>query len=604
MEDVKKRKEIPQEATWALEDLYEDLSKWQEDLEKVRKETQKIQTYKGTLKESAERLLEVLGLYSDMNLTFEKAYVYANQLLHQDMADASSQKCSGEVQVLMNQVNASAAFLEPEILRIPDEKWKEYLQNPRFGAYKRFLEEILRTREHSLSEEKEELLARVGELGRAPSNIYGMFNNADITFRPVVDEKGEEHPLTQERYVHYLENPDRQIRKQAFEHLYDGYKGFVNTIAAIFDANVRQAAFFAKERRYTSSLEAALDGGNIPVSVYTNLVRAVEEHLQPMYRYLKLRKRLLGVDELHMYDVYVPMVEEVCMKFSFEEAKTMVKEGLSVLGEEYTGLLEKGFQERWIDIYENEGKRSGAYSWGAYGTHPYVLLNYQGNLNHVFTLAHEMGHALHSWYSDHNQNYLNAGYRIFVAEVASTCNEALLIHDLMKKTTDKKEKAYLINYFLEQFRTTLYRQTMFAHFEQEMHQKVEEGGTLTAETLCNAYYGLNQKYYGEEMISDEQIRYEWARIPHFYTPFYVYQYATGFSAAIAISSKILAGEEGIVEKYKSFLSGGCSMDPIDLLKLCGVDMTSQKPVEEALNVFEQYVEELENVIYQYVPTCN
>lgn len=596
MEDVKKRKEIPQEATWALEDLYEDLSKWQEDLEKVRKETQKIQTYKGTLKESAEGLLEVLGLYSDMNLTFEKAYVYANQLLHQDMADASSQKCSGEVQVLMNQVNASAAFLEPEILKIPDEKWKEYLQDPRFGAYKRFLEEILRTREHSLSEEKEELLARVGELGRAPSNIYGMFNNADITFRPVVDEKGEEHPLTQERYVHYLENPERQIRKQAFEHLYDGYKGFVNTIAAIFDANVRQAAFFAKERRYTSSLEAALDGGNIPVSVYTNLVRTVEEHLQPMERYLKLRKRLLGVEELHMYDVYVPMVEEVCMKFSFEEAKEMVKDGLSVLGKEYTGLLEKGFQERWIDIYENEGKRSGAYSWGAYGTHPYVLLNYQGNLNHVFTLAHEMGHALHSWYSDHNQNYLNAGYRIFVAEVASTCNEALLIHDLMKKTTDKKEKAYLINYFLEQFRTTLYRQTMFAHFEQEMHQKVEEGGTLTAETLCNAYYELNQKYYGKEMISDEQIRYEWARIPHFYTPFYVYQYATGFSAAIAISSKILAGEEGIVEKYKSFLSGGCSMDPIDLLKLCGVDMTSQKPVEDALQVFEQYVEELEKVL--------
>lgn len=596
MEHVKKREEISKEFTWALEDLYQDQAAWSEDLEKIRKLAQELYSCKGTLVEGAENLKKALNFYSELNQRFEKAYVYANQLLHQDMANGESQKCSGQVQVLMNQVNEVSAFLEPEILKIPDEKLTEYLADEPFSEYRRFLEEILRTKEHSLSEEKEELLARVSELGRAPSNIYGMFNNADIIFQPVEDENGNEQPLTQERYVHYLENKNREIRKEAFTNLYSGYKGFANTIAAVFDANVRQAAFFAKERKYSSSLEAALDGGNIPISVYTNLIHTVEEHQQPMQRYLELRKRLLGVEQLHMYDVYVPMIEKTEKKYSFEEAKHMVLNALSVLGSEYTGLLKKGFHERWIDIYENEGKRSGAYSWGAYGTHPYVLLNYQGNLNHVFTLAHEMGHALHSWYSDHAQNYLNAGYRIFVAEVASTCNEALLIHDLMEKTEDKKEKAYLINYFLEQFRTTLYRQTMFAHFEQEMHQKVEQGETLTADVLCDAYYALNQKYYGEAMVSDDLIRYEWARIPHFYTPFYVYQYATGFSAAIAISTKILAKEEGIVEKYKAFLSGGCSMDPIDLLKLCGVDMEKKEPVEEALKVFEQYLTELEKLV--------
>ena len=340
----------------------------------------------------------------------------------------------------------------------------------------------------------------------------------------------------------------------------------------------------------------ALEGGEIPTSVYTNLIDTVHEHMDLMHRYVSLRKKALKAEELHMYDLYVPMVDEFEMKVPFSKAKEIVKKGLAPLGKEYGKVLSDGMESGWIDVYENEGKRSGAYSWGAYGTHPYVLLNYQGNLNHVFTLAHEMGHALHSWYSDHAQNYLNAGYRIFVAEVASTCNEALLIHDLMEKTEDKKEKAYLINYFLEQFRTTLYRQTMFAHFEQEMHQKVEQGETLTADVLCDAYYALNQKYYGEAMVSDDLIRYEWARIPHFYTPFYVYQYATGFSAAIAISTKILAKEEGIVEKYKAFLSGGCSMDPIDLLKLCGVDMEKKEPVEEALKVFEQYLTELEKLV--------
>lgn len=597
MSEVKKRKNVPKEFTWALEDLYESTDKWREDLKEADGMAQKLKSCKGTLSESGQALLAALTIYRDMNCVFEKVYVYANQLLHQDMGNGESQKLAGEAQVLMNRINGAAAFLEPEILQIPQEKLQEFMQEEKgLSEYKRFLEEVSRQRDHSLSEEKEELLARVREIGQAPSNIYAMFNNADITFKAVRDAAGKEQPLTQGRYIHYLENPDRNVRKEAFEHLYEGYKGFVNTVAAVFDANVRQAVFFAKERNYGSSLEAALDGGNIPVSVYTNLLDTVESRLEILQRYLKLRKKVLGLDELHMYDVYVPMVDEVEMKIPFEEAKDIVKEGLAPLGVEYGNLLQEGFDSRWIDIYENEGKRTGAYSWGAYGTHPYVLLNYQGNLNHVFTLAHEMGHALHSWYSDHSQNYLNAGYRIFVAEVASTCNEALLINDLMKKTRDVKEKAYLINYFLEQFRTTLYRQTMFADFEKQVHKMVEKGETLTADVLCEVYYALNKNYFGDAAVSDELIRYEWARIPHFYTPFYVYQYATGFSAAIAISSKILAGEEGIVEKYKAFLSGGCSKDPIDLLKICGVDMTTRKPVEEALQVFEHYVEELEKLI--------
>ena len=594
---VKKRQECDPAYQWHIQDLYASDEAWEKDYESLTSEIQSLAAYEGRLKEGSEVFVEYMRKKEALMKKFEAIYVYANQRYHEDTGNSFYQGLAGKAQTLSIQLDSAVVFEEPELLAIGKktiDSW--FTQNMDMQLYKRYFYELFRQQKHVLSKEEEAILADVSDMSADVSNIFSMFNNADITFQPVKDENGNEQPLTQERYVHYLENKNREIRKEAFTNLYSAYKGFANTIAAVFDANVRQVAFFAKERKYSSSLEAALDGGNIPISVYTNLIRTVEEHQQPMQRYLELRKRLLGVEQLHMYDVYVPMIEKTEKKYSFEEAKHMVLNALSVLGSEYTGLLEKGFHERWIDIYENEGKRSGAYSWGAYGTHPYVLLNYQGNLNHVFTLAHEMGHALHSWYSDHAQNYLNAGYRIFVAEVASTCNEALLIHDLMEKTEDKKEKAYLINYFLEQFRTTLYRQTMFAHFEQEMHQKVEQGETLTADVLCDAYYALNQKYYGEAMVSDDLIRYEWARIPHFYTPFYVYQYATGFSAAIAISSKILAKEEGIVEKYKAFLSGGCSMDPIDLLKLCGVDMEKKEPVEEALKVFEQYLTELEKLV--------
>lgn len=588
------RAEVRREDTWALEDLYASEEDLLQDEGLLEQEIDEFSKYQGRLSEDARALLAMLEAYSRINLRFEKIYVYTNQKLHQDMGEAHFQKLAMEAQNLMNRLNEALSFVEPEILEIPKETLDGFFQDePKLEKYRRFLDEILRRKPHTLTARQEALMARAGELGQAPANVFSMFNNADITFEPVVDEEGETQKLTQGSYIRFLESPDRRVRKDAFCNLYKSYQGFQNTLGALYEANAKQAAFFAGERRYGSALEAALDGGNIPVSVYDNLIQAVHGRLGLLHRYMEVRKKRMGLDELHMYDIYAPMVEAPEKKIPFEEAKKMVKEGLAPLGEDYLSLLQEGYDSRWIDVYENEGKRTGAYSWGVYGTHPYVLLNYQGNLNSVFTLAHEMGHALHSCHSDRAQDYLYAGYRIFVAEVASTCNEALLIHHLLEQASDRGERMYLINYFLEQFRTTLFRQTMFAEFEKITHQMAGGGEALTADILCEIYEKLNREYFGPEVVLDEQIRYEWERIPHFYTPFYVYQYATGFSAAIAISSRILKGEPGIVEKYRQFLSGGSSMDPIDLLKLCGVDLTESGPMEEALQVFEQYLKEIE-----------
>ena len=588
-----KRAEARWEDTWALEDLYETEARFLEEEEQLKKEIRDFIKYQGRLTEGAGILFEALEAYGRMNLRFERVYVYANQSMHQDMGNSHYQEMALETQNLMNGLNQAVSFLEPEILRISQPVLDGYYREEAgLEKYRRFLDEILRRKPHTLSAEMEALMARVGELGQAPSNIFAMFHNADITFSTIQDENGKEAKLTQGSYIRFLESKSRRVRRDAFTSLYQGYANFQNTLAAVYEANTRQAAFFARERSYGSALEAALDDGNIPVSVYENLIEAVNRHLDLLHRYMEIRKKRMGLEELHMYDLYTPMVPSPDKVISFEQAKRMVREGLAPLGEDYQALLQEGYDSRWIDVYENEGKRTGAYSWGAYGTHPYVLLNYQGNLNSVFTLAHEMGHALHSYYSDHTQEYLYAGYRIFVAEVASTCNEALLIHHLLENASSEEERLYLVNYFLEQFRTTLYRQTMFAEFEKITHQRAAEGQPLTADVLCEIYADLNRKYFGAGVVMDQQIRYEWERIPHFYTPFYVYQYATGFSAAIAISSKILRGEPGMVEKYKKFLSGGSSMDPIDLLKICGVDMTTPQPVEEALQVFAKYLEEM------------
>ncbi len=585
-----KREEQKKENTWALEDLYINDDAWKNDGIRLQFAIDEIKEYDGKLQDSAGKLLECLKAYADVNCLLEAYYVYANERYHQDTANFYYQGFAGEAEIKMNLLQAAVSFMVPQILAIPEEKLDEfYREEPELLEYRLFIENIQRQKEHTLDEKGEAMLAAANEVAKGASNIYSMFNNADVRFADIKDEKGETVPLTQGRFVTFMENQDRRVRQEAFASLYATYKQNINTVAAMFDANARAAAFFAKERLYDGALEAALDDSEIPVEVYHKLIETVHDNLDAMYDYVALRKKLLGVDELHMYDVYVSMVKGVEKKYTFDEAKALVLEGLAPLGEDYIELLKEGFDNRWIDIYENEGKRTGAYSWGAYGVHPYVLLNFQGTLNHVFTLAHEMGHALHSYYSNMNQPYLYAGYKIFVAEVASTCNEALLIHYLLEKTEDERERAYLINYFLEQFKGTLFRQTMFAEFEMMTHDMVKEGKTLTADVLCDTYRKLNEIYFGPDMVMDEEIAYEWARIPHFYTPFYVYQYATGFAAAIAISSRILKGEEGAVEDYKRFLSGGSSMSPIELLKLCKVDMTESRPIEEALNVFREYL---------------
>ncbi len=591
------RQEQKTEDTWNMQDLFATEELFGQEGERLGKMLEEFASLEGSLTKGPEQLLKVLNLYADMNLTFERLYVYANQKWHEDTANAKYQQMSGEMQIMATSIGQASAWLEPELLALPEEVLEKYFsdEGSELAGYRRFVEQITRRRAHILDAQTEALLSRASELGQAPSNIFSMFNNADVRFPEIEDADGKKHTLTQGTYISCLESRDRVLRRNAFEALYSVYGQFSNTLGSTYYANMKQADFFAKERHYENALEEALDSSSIPVEVYQNLIVAVHEALPLMHRYVRLRKKLLGVQELHMYDNYVPMAECPEKKYTFEEAKEIVLRGLAPLGEDYLALLREGFENRWIDVYENQGKRTGAYSWGAYGTHPYVLLNYHGSLNDVFTLAHEMGHALHSWYSDHAQSYLDAGYRIFVAEVASTCNEALLIHDLMKRTEDKAEKRYLINYFLDQFKGTMYRQTMFAEFEMITHGVVEKGGMMTAEQICETYLNLNRKYFGADMVSDPQIAYEWARIPHFYTPFYVYQYATGFAAAIAISSKILSGEPGIVEKYKKFLSGGGSMDPIDLLKLCDVDMSSPEPVKEALKVFEEYLSELEEM---------
>lgn len=596
MREIKKREEADPKDCWKMEDMFPSDEAWEASFLKLKEEAEDFRSRKGTFAAGPREFYQALQKQDEIQLMIERVVVYASQRYHQDMGNRRYQEMAGRAQTAAAQAADALSFVSPEILEMGEEKIETFMkQLPELEHYRRMLEEELRVREHVLSPELETVMAKTQEMADSPQQIFMAFNNADAKFGTVADADGKEVPLTAGSYGVLMESKDRSVRKEAFRKLYRVYEDHKNMLSATFSANLKQAQFYAGMRHYGSALEAALDGGNIPVSVYDNLIAAVHEKLPAMYQYMELRKKLLHLEDLHLYDVYVPLVERPEKEIPFEEAKKIVKEGLSVLGEDYVRLLEEGFDNGWIDVYENQGKRSGAYSWGAYGTHPYVLLNYNGNLNAVFTLAHEMGHAIHSYYSDAAQPFTYAGYRIFVAEVASTCNEALLIHYLLEHAKDDGEKAYLINYFLDQFKSTLYRQTMFAEFEKLAHEEMAAKGSLSAEGLCEMYYELNRKYFGPGVEVDQEIAMEWARIPHFYTPFYVYQYATGFSAAIAISRKILNGEPGILEKYKRFLSGGSSMDPIDLLKICGVDMTAQEPVRDALEVFEAYLTELERV---------
>ena len=593
------REEVDARYKWAIEDLYKDDEDWKRDYELLKSRIPELTKFRGRLGESAEVLLSMQKLSDELNQLLEKVYVYANQRLHENTDNSTYQNLASQAQGLLVELSESLSFVEPELMELPDGIIETFLdENEELSVYRQYFENIIRQKKHVLPTEQEQLFAAMGEVAESPKDIFSMFNNADIRFPEIPGEDGHPVQVTHGRYMSLMQSRNRQVRKDAFEAMYGVYGDWRNTLAAMYRANVKQEAFLAKAHKYTSDLEAALDGSHIPVKVYEQLIEAVHESMPLMYRYMKLRKKLLGVEELHMYDLYVPVIEQDHSEIPFEQAKKTVLEGLAPMGEEYLHLLREGFDHGWIDVYENQGKRTGAYSWGAYGTHPYVLLNYQGTLHDVFTLAHEMGHALHSWYSDEHQPYIYAGYRIFVAEVASTCNEALLIHYLMeqsKKAGDRKKTMYLMNYFLEQFRTTLFRQTMFAEFEKITHGLQEQGETLTADRLCEIYYDLNKLYFGEEICVDQEIAMEWARIPHFYTPFYVYQYATGFSAAIALSKQIL--EQGVpaVEQYKKFLKGGSSMYPLELLKMAGVDMEQKAPVQDALAVFAQYLDEMERL---------
>lgn len=594
---VPKRAEGDKKYQWHIEDLYATDALWEKDYHELEKSIGELAAFEGKLTEGVDTFLAYMDKKQETMKRFEKVYVYANQRYHEDTGNAFYQKLSARAQAISLKISSATVFEEPELLaagRETVEKW--FADCAEMKVYGRFFDELFRQQEHVCTKEIEGILAQVSDMSDDISNIFSMFNNADVKFPEVEGKDGEKIAVSHGRYGLLMESADRELRKQTFQSMYSQYDRYKNTLAATYSANLKNSTFFARVRNYESDLAMALDGGEIPVTVYTQLIATVRENLPLLHRYVRLRKKAMGLDEIHMYDLYAPMVEQAEMKVPFEEAKEMVKKGLAPLGEDYLQILSAGMDGGWIDVYENEGKRSGAYSWGAYGTHPYVLMNYQDNLNNVFTLAHEMGHSMHSWYSDQHQPYLYAGYRIFVAEVASTCNEALLMEYLLQNTESRKEKAFLINYFLEQFKGTLYRQTMFAEFEKITHEMISRGEPLTAEVLGEIYYRLNEEYFGEEMVVDREISLEWARIPHFYTPFYVYQYATGYSAAIAISRRILSGDQNVVDGYRKFLSGGSSMNPIDLLKLCDVDMTTRTPVESALKVFEKLLDQMEELL--------
>lgn len=598
MEQIRKRSEMDRAYTWAIEDLYANDELWKAEYAKTKEEIERIKGYQGKLTESGKQLCEFLKLQDDISFYLERVYVYANQKYHEDTGNSLYQGFADQAGNLAVAFDSAASFANAEILTIPEEVLSDFIKNtPELAPYEFALNEILRNKPHTLSGEMEELLAQAGDMASMPQTIFSMFNNADIKFPSIEDEKGNTVEITHGRFITFLESPVQRVRKDAFTNLYATYMKYKNTLAAVYSANVKKDAFYAKARKFPSTMAMKLYGSNIPEEVYKNLIETVHEKMPLMHRYVALRKKLMGLEELHMYDLYTPIVKDVDTKYTFEEAKELVIKGLKPLGEDYNKVLLEGFQNRWIDVFENQGKRSGAYSWGAYGTHPYVLLNYNKSLDNVFTLAHEMGHALHSYYSDNAQPITYAGYKIFVAEVASTCNEALLMEYLLSCTEDKKQKAYLINHFLEQFRTTLYRQTMFAEFEMLTHEKVLRGEALTAESLCAQYKELVSLYYGKDIVVDEEISYEWARIPHFYTAFYVYQYATGYSAAIALSRKILReGESAVADYIGKFLKGGSSDYPIELLKKAGVDMSSKEPVRQALSLFEELLDEMEKLM--------
>ncbi len=595
--EVKDRKDIDVKDTWNLESIYANNELWEEDYAALEKDAAEFAKLKGAIEADVSKIPAVLDAYYGLHRRLSKLSVYARMRFDQDTTDSTYQTMSAKIGSLGVKIGAASAFVEPEILSYSKEQLEAAeKENERTAYYGRKIEEMLRGQEHTLDAEKEELLAAAGDMAEAPDDIFSVLMNADMKYPDIVLEDGTHLPLTNSTYISYMESPDRAVREGAFKTLYGQIASLKNTFAAIYRGNLKQAKFYAQSRKYSSARAMYLADSNVPESVYDNLLSAVHEALPMMYRYVAVRKKVLGVDKLHMYDVYTPIVAAQNQTYEFEQAKQMVFEALKPMGEDYLSHAREGLENRWIDIYPNKGKKGGAYSWGCYDSQPFILLNYTKNLDSVFTLIHEMGHSIHSYYSRTTQDYAYSDYKIFVAEVASTCNECLLMHDLLEKTTDKEQRKYLLNHYLDSFKGTLFRQTMFAEFEKNAHEYCAQGKPLTAEALSQMYLELNQKYFGPDMEKDEEIAYEWMRIPHFYTPFYVYQYATGYSAAVALSAKILKEGKPAVDAYMNFLKGGESKDPIDLLKMAGVDMTTEKPVADALALFGELVAELEALV--------
>lgn len=591
-----KRSEVDVELTWKLEDIFSSESEWEKALSEAMSLADEIAGFAGKVGESADTLYKVLETYEKCCLKIHLVYGYAFKMRDVDTTSTYAQTLYSKVMSADVEVSEKIAFMEPEIIAVDEETMnKFYTEKPELNKYKIFITEVRRGKEHSLSPELEKLLAGANELADLPYEVFATLDNADLKFPEITNEKGEKIQITNGRFVPLEESKDRRVRKEVFEKYYETYGNFKNTSASLYAGQVKQLMFYARARKYSSTLEAAVDGNNVSPEVYKNLVEAVNDNLDKMHRYVRLRKKLLELDELHMYDIYVPIVKDYDAKYTIEEAKELVLKAVEPLGTNYVNLIKKAFAERWIDVVENEGKRNGAYSSGVYGVHPFVLLNFNGTLDNVFTLAHEMGHAMHSYFSNEAQNFLDSRYRIFVAEVASTTNEVLLMEYMLKNAKDDKERAYLLNHYMDSFKGTVFRQTMFAEFEKTSNEMAEAGEPLTHENLTELYLNLNKKYYGEAMISDDLIGYEWMRIPHFYYNFYVYQYATGFSAAVAIANRVLKEGETAVSDYMKFLSSGCTKDPVSLLRIAGVDMATKEPINSALQVFERVIEEMEEL---------
>lgn len=595
MSELKTREEIAPQYKWRLEDLFPSEEAWEQELKRLEKIAPEAARFKGTLN-NMESVLEMLRFTDEISLALERLFVYARMSRDTDNACSKYVSWVDRVTSLMVRYDESTSYIRPELNDIDSELLLEWAGDARMKDYDYQLRELVRGKKHVLSDESERILALSGEIGDSYDTIYTMLSDVDLQFAPIKDETGGEQPMSHGRYRLYLESRRRDIRRQAYESMYKAYESQINTVAAIYGSSVKKDVFYTRARNFPSCRERALFGGDIPVSVYDGLLDAVGEKLPVLHDYVALRKRVLGLDDLKMYDMYVPMFEAFEGEYTFEDACSLVLEALAPLGEKYTSVLKKAFSEGWIDVYETKGKSSGAYSWGAYGTHPYMLLNFQGRLDDAFTLAHEAGHSMHSYFSDEAQSYPKAQYLIFVAEVASTVNEVLMLKHLINKTEDEAVKKYLLEFFLEQFRTTVFRQTMFAEFELIAHEHAEKGESLTREWLCETYGGLNKKYYGMSVETDQLISLEWARIPHFYRAFYVYQYATGFCAAVAIASRILKEGQPAVSDYMKFLSSGGSNAPIELLKLAGVDLSDRIVLNSSLEEFSRTLNELKGML--------